>query len=59
MLENIFSEYEPVIGQKILYNNAYSIGEIYKIHGCVSEPDSLIVTKKNDYEYFDKKNKST
>lgn len=56
MLENIFSEYEPVIGQKILYNNAYSIGEIYKIHGCVSEPDSLIVTK-NDYEYFDKKQK--
>ncbi|MEJ2046000.1 MAG: SIR2 family protein [Reinekea sp.] len=56
VLEKIFLEYEPVIGRKIL-NSAYaSIGEVFKIHGCVSSPDSLILTS-SDYEEFTKKKK--
>ncbi|WP_394921485.1 SIR2 family protein [uncultured Robinsoniella sp.] len=50
-LECVFPEYYPVIGQKILKSNAMSVGEIYKIHGCVTEPRSLIFNK-DDYDDF-------
>jgi hypothetical protein len=56
LLQNIFNEYIPIIGQKILKYNTFSIGEIFKIHGCVSEPNSLILTR-NDYDEFIKKKK--
>ena len=55
-LEEIFPDYEPIIGQKILYSNHASIGEIFKIHGCSSEPKSIIVTRE-DYDKFSKKKK--
>lgn len=51
LIENIF-EFNPLIGNNILLSNPY--GSIYKIHGCVSEPDKIIITKK-DYELFDEK----
>jgi DNA-dependent RNA polymerase auxiliary subunit epsilon len=50
-LEKIYPEYEPIIGQKILKNQYTSIGEIFKIHGCVSDPASLVITK-DDYNDF-------
>ncbi|MHC1789363.1 SIR2 family protein [Solidesulfovibrio sp.] len=56
MLEGIFNEYEPIIGQKILRANSMSIGEIFKIHGCCSEPPSLVLTQ-NDYDDFKSKKK--
>lgn len=56
MLETIFDNYTPIIGQKILYANHSSIGEIFKIHGCDSEPASIVITKE-DYENFLKKKK--
>lgn len=56
LLEQFFPDYEPIIGQKILYSNHASIGEIFKIHGCSSSPESIIVTEK-DYEGFTKKKK--
>lgn len=51
LIEPLFPEYERVIGQKILRQPYLSIGEIFKIHGCVSEPTSLVLTKE-DYETF-------
>ncbi|MEN5094736.1 SIR2 family protein [Pseudomonas protegens] len=56
LLEQIFPEYSPVIGQKILYANHASIGEIFKIHGCASAPESIIITK-DDYDDFIKRKK--
>ncbi|EPS3660182.1 SIR2 family protein, partial [Klebsiella quasipneumoniae] len=44
--------YNPVIGNDILLSNPY--GSVYKIHGCVSKPESIIITG-DDYVHFDKK----
>lgn len=55
-LEKIFPDYKTYIGQEqLLFSENISIGEIYKIHGCVTSPDSLIVTS-NDYANFKKRN---
>jgi rRNA processing protein Gar1 len=51
MLEAIFPDYEPVVGEEILLADQARIGEIYKIHGCVSEPESLILTD-SDYDRY-------
>lgn len=52
LVEKLFPEYTPIIGQKIISANFLSIGEIFKIHGCVSEPESIVINKE-DYERFD------
>ncbi len=51
LIENIFDFY-PLIGNDILMSNPY--GTVYKIHGCVKQPQDIIVTEK-DYEKFNKK----
>lgn len=56
LLELIYPEFTPVIGQKILYANHGSIGEILKIHGCCSDPESIVITRE-DYDDFIKKKK--
>lgn len=56
LLEQIFPDYEPIIGQKILYANNASIGEIFKIHGCSSSPESIVINR-GDYDSFCKKKK--
>lgn len=58
LLENIFIEdkYKVYVGQSnLLFSNPQKIAEIYKIHGCCSDPKSLVLTK-SDYENFHKKN---
>lgn len=55
-IELIFDDYTPVIGEKIITNNYANIGEIYKIHGCISEASSLVLTKQ-DYDDFMSKKK--
>ncbi|WP_408647995.1 SIR2 family protein [Vallitalea guaymasensis] len=52
----IFPEYTPVIGQKILTSEFITVGEIFKIHGCISLPESLVFTS-DDYELFNSKKK--
>lgn len=56
LLEGIFPDYEAIVGQRILYANHSSIGEIFKIHGCVSQPESIVLTR-TDYEEFVKRKK--
>lgn len=51
LIENIF-EFNPLIGNNILLSNPY--GSVYKIHGCISQPDNIIITE-NDYIEFSKK----
>ena len=49
--ETIFG-FTPLVGNNILLSNPY--GCIYKIHGSIEDPSSLIVTA-NDYERFNTK----
>ena len=51
MVESIFS-FNPLIGNNILLSNPY--GSVYKIHGCVTAPETIIITEE-DYKVFDKK----
>ncbi|MFY0531632.1 SIR2 family protein [Nannocystis pusilla] len=56
MLESIFSEYKPYVGQdSLIFHPITGIGEIYKVHGCSSSPASLILTE-DDYRRFEGKN---
>jgi SIR2-like domain len=54
-LEKIFPEYEPIVGQKIIRRDINVVGEIFKIHGSVSEPDSIVITEADYENYRDKK----
>jgi hypothetical protein len=53
-LETIFPDYHPIVGQQIIRGAAVSVGEIFKIHGCVSDPNSLVLTQ-SVYDGFTKK----
>ena len=55
-LEMLFPDYQPVIGQSIIQGTQILTGEIYKIHGCVSDSSSLVFTQE-DYEEFARKKK--
>jgi hypothetical protein len=48
LVENIF-EFNPLIGNNILLSNPY--GSVYKIHGCISNPEKIIITE-DDYQDF-------
>lgn len=50
-IEEVFT-FKPLIGNDILLSNPY--GSVYKIHGCVTKPSSIIITSK-DYEAFENK----
>lgn len=56
LLEDIFPDFKRVIGQdELIHSNPFGIGEIFKIHGCCSSPESLILTDE-DYQGFNSKN---
>lgn len=50
-IEN-FLDFSPLIGNDILLSNPY--GAVYKIHGCITSPDKIIITSE-DYDHFHKK----
>ena len=54
-LEVIFEGYVPVTGQTIIRYNTNSFGEIFHIHGDVSEPSSIVLTREDYEEWKDKK----
>jgi hypothetical protein len=56
MLEIIFPDLVPVVGQSILQGAQLSIGEIFKIHGSVENYNGLVFTR-SDYETFVSKKK--
>ena len=55
-LEVLFPQYESIVGEQVLHSNYSTIGEVLKIHGCVTDPSSLVLTRQ-DYEVFIKKRK--
>lgn len=58
LLERIFNEkYKSIIGQQVIRKSEVNkIGQIFKIHGCVSKPEEIVISK-NDYTNFKKKQK--
>lgn len=56
MIELIFPDHVPVIGQSILNNATFCIGEIFKIHGSIENHNSLVFTR-SDYNEFQNKKK--
>jgi hypothetical protein len=57
LLEQVFpDQFQKYIGQKeLLFSTTQEVGEIYKIHGCCTDPDSLVLTD-SDYRNFHKNN---
>lgn len=56
LLEQLFPDYRVFIGQQeLLFSNPQQIGEIYKIHGCSTRPNSLVLTD-SDYKQFNDRN---
>ncbi|EPV5046919.1 SIR2 family protein [Cronobacter malonaticus] len=51
LIEHFF-DFIPLIGNNILLSNPY--GSVYKIHGCVSDPNNIIITQ-SDYDNFNSK----
>ena len=56
MIERLFPDLTPVVGQHILKSSPVTIGEIFKIHGCVTQPSQIVFTQ-SDYREFVKKKK--
>jgi hypothetical protein len=56
LLEEVFNKYETFIGQEqLLFAPTQGVAEIYKIHGCCTQPGSVVINSA-DYEAFDKRN---
>lgn len=56
VIEPLFPGYERVISQQILRKPFLAIGEIFKIHGCVSQPESVVINEV-DYARFEEDHK--
>ncbi|HWJ70721.1 MAG TPA: SIR2 family protein [Sphingobium sp.] len=56
MIEMMFPDHAPIVGQQILRGQQLSVGEVYKIHGSVADHDSIMFTQ-TDYDEFAKKKK--
>lgn len=55
-IQTCFPDFQVEIGQKeAIFADQRSIGELYKIHGCLSKPETLVITN-NDYEKFQAEN---
>ncbi|MGN0095978.1 MAG: SIR2 family protein [Corynebacterium sp.] len=56
MMEDLLPDFEKLIGQdQMLLGGTKLFGEIYKIHGSIDDPMSLVVTSE-DYDSVERKN---
>lgn len=55
-LEQVFPDFNTYVGQnELIFSNHQSVSEIYKIHGCCSKPNTIIINSE-DYNEFQRKN---
>lgn len=51
----VFPDFKEYVGQDdMLFAPLMGVQEVYKIHGCASKAESIVITR-NDYERFDEK----
>lgn len=56
LIETLFPKFTSFIGQDgLIAGRSHGIAEIYKIHGCSSQPNSLVLTS-GDYAEYRRKN---
>lgn len=55
LCELIFPEYTRIVGQKIIRAPGLSVGEIFKIHGCVSDYKEIILTTSDYHSWSQRK----
>ena len=56
LCERIFSSFKIYKSQQeLIFSSLQEVGEIYKIHGCCTEPNSIVITEE-DYEQFNERN---
>ena len=55
-VESVFPDYEPIVGERVIRSNLNLFGEIFKIHGSVSEPETIVLTS-TDYDNYRQKKK--
>nr|WP_180202070.1 SIR2 family protein [Pseudomonas sp. SbOxS1]NYU01377.1 hypothetical protein [Pseudomonas sp. SbOxS1] len=56
LIEQLFPKFTSFIGQDgLIAGRSHGIAEIYKIHGCATQPNSLVLTS-GDYEEYRRKN---
>lgn len=54
--EVVFPKFKKYVGQsELLFSSTTNIGEIFKIHGCIHQPSTMVLTKE-DYENFTQRN---
>ena len=54
-LENIFKDFTTYVGQdELLFSGSQGVAEIYKIHGCCSNPNSLVLTEADYNDFHDR-----
>lgn len=54
-MEELFPGFKTYSGQsELLLSEIYEVGEIYKIHGSIDDPSSIVITS-SDYESFNTK----
>jgi hypothetical protein len=56
MIETLFPDLTPIIGQQAIKGQSVAVGEVFKIHGCVTSPSEIVFTA-SDYEQFTRKKK--
>jgi hypothetical protein len=55
ILEDALTDLEVFVGQAdVLFTTVQAVGEIYKIHGSVTDPQSMVLTEEDYKQYWDK-----
>ena len=56
LTEELFPTFTTFIGQEeLIFSELFTVGEIYKVHGSITNPSSLVLTAE-DYENFEERN---
>ena len=56
LAEFFYPDYTPIVGQTIIKTPSTMIGEIFKIHGCVTNTEEIVLTE-SDYSNWNEKKK--
>lgn len=56
LMEDFFNFEKYSSQDELLFNQNFSVGEIYKIHGCATQPKTIMINA-DDYRKIDEKNR--